>query len=124
MIRETIGATVIVLAHEGKDTSRGMFGSMLQTANADGSAKIIRQGDERIFRLVELRNGDDSQDDIVYRLPTTMVGNFTQESCYVEFVERRRKGALSGMSDKISRSAFLSLSTTVSPRVWKLSQRR
>lgn len=95
-IREVTGATVAVLLHEGKDSSRGPFGSMLQSANADGTAKISRGKDgERIFSLVDLRNGDDGQDDIVYRLVTTPLG-LEEQSCFVEFIERRPKGGGKG----------------------------
>lgn len=113
-IREWTGAAVMVLAHEGKDASRGMFGSMLQNANADGTAKIIRKGDERIFSIVELRNGDDGQDDIVYRLVPVAFG-LEEQSCHVEFIERRRKGARPGMSDDDKQSNMLWMIHTEQP---------
>jgi hypothetical protein len=96
-IRETTGGVVIVVHHQGKDETRGAFGSMHLTGACDGAAVVTRKGEERIFRTMLMRNGDDGQEDIVYKLRRSLV-HMTEEgdeqfSCYVDFVERRKRGS-------------------------------
>jgi len=94
-IREKTNATVCVVAHEGKDSGRGTFGSMIQTANADAILRIQRKGKDRLLTFEQLRDGDDSQPGIVYRLPTVLLGMTDageQEACYVEYVGRTKAG--------------------------------
>lgn len=111
-IREKTGATVCVVAHEGKNSDRGVYGAMIQQANADGTILIKRKGnsDVRELRFVELRDGDDSQPDILYRLKPVVLGindDGEQQACFVEFIGRSEQtsegngDALSDNEDKV-----------------------
>jgi hypothetical protein len=93
-IRERSGAAVIAVHHEGKDGRRGAFGSMHLTGACDGAAVVMREsvGNLRRFQIKLMRNGDDSQEDIAFRLAPAVAAwddGGEQSSCLVEFIDRR-----------------------------------
>jgi AAA domain len=98
-IREKTGATVLVVHHEGKDKSRGGMGSIALDNAVDGIAKFYRQGSHRIFSIVTLREGDDSeQGDMVFELESVPLsltmsqdGEEEQRSAVLKLVSRRAK---------------------------------
>lgn len=102
-IRQETGAAVLVIHHTGKDESRGAFGSMHLMGACDGAAVISkRENGERIMSIDVMRNGDDDQDDMVFKLEKVLLGitdDKEQFSCRVEFVERRPKGAKAADAD-------------------------
>jgi len=67
-IRETTGAAVLIIHHEGKDKTKGGMGSMVLDAAVDGIAKFYRNGNKRIFSIVVLRDADDSMPDLIFEL--------------------------------------------------------
>lgn len=94
-LRTETGSAVLYVHHQGKDATRGATGSIHLIGAPDFVASLVRvRGNpERIFRVTEMRNGSDEQDDLIYRLPTVNLGMDDAgndiTTCRVEYLEHR-----------------------------------
>lgn len=106
-IRRESNAAVMAVHHSGKDESRGAFGSMHLMGACDGAAVVSRQGNgERVMSIDIMRNGDDGQDDTIFKLEAVLVGidddGKEHLSCRVDFIGTRPKGSNSQDTDEES----------------------
>jgi AAA domain len=59
-IRNATGAAVVFLHHMKRENGTGGFGSIVGEAFVDGAAIVTRKGEQRIFKLKLMRDGDDT----------------------------------------------------------------
>jgi AAA domain len=89
-IHKETGALVILIAHTGKDASRGMRGWSGTKAAADAEIEIVRNGDYRVANVTKMKDGTDGES-FAFKLKIVDLGYDSagdrETSCVVEHVE-------------------------------------
>ena len=67
-IREAKSSAILIAHHEGKNSSKGSLGSISLDAAVDGSARLSKDGRDRIFEIKLMRGASDNQPKMVFTL--------------------------------------------------------
>ncbi len=91
-LHRATGATIVVIHHTGKDSTRGARGSTALLGACDCEIEVSRCGDDREAQVTKLKNGSDGER-FGFRLSAVPIGTDDDgdiiSSCVVEHVETR-----------------------------------
>lgn len=88
-LHKITGALVILIAHSGKDQSRGMRGWSGAKAAADAEIEVTRNGDYRALTVTKAKDSTDGES-LSFKLKVVelgMVDGEMESSCVIEHVE-------------------------------------
>ena len=95
-IHKITGATVVLVHHSGKDTTKGARGHSSLRAACDAEIEILREGDTRSATVTKMKDGDDGRE-YGFKLITVDLGVNSKgkaiTSCVVEHTEDSPKAA-------------------------------
>lgn len=113
-IHRATGALIVLVAHSGKDASRGVRGWSGLRGAADAQIEIVRAGDTRSAIIDKQKDGGGERDEFAFRLNTVEIGEDqdgdTLTSCVLEHTntvpraERKKepKGAIEKLVLKVA----------------------
>lgn len=129
VLRKHTGATVLLVHHSGKDSSRGARGWSGLKGAADAEIEILRNGGERTAAVTKLKDGEDGED-FGFVLRTVQIGEdedgFAVSSCVVDLAPAKTRaelrvattvhGAARGSREKLILRTLSDMAGTGGPR--------
>lgn len=117
-IHSATGAMIILVAHSGKDASRGVRGWSGLRGAADAQIEIVRTGDNRAAIIDKQKDGSGERDEYAFKLNTITIGLDEDQdditSCVLEHVatvpKAERKKEPKGVVEKLVLKMALDLS--------------
>ncbi len=101
LIHRVTGALVVLIAHSGKDTTKGVRGWSGLRGAADVQIEVVRSGDHRAAIIDKQKNGPGEGDEYRFKLESVVLGVDEDgeeiNSCVVDHTERGAPVAMAKM---------------------------